>query len=134
MNTLNKSSVRALLAVLTLGAGAASAQAGEVFELPLLNVAQLAAQADAKVTADVRSYLLSSAATARTYTVRRSPTVTVNAIETMVVEASRLPAMETVVVTATRLPIETVTVVASRLPRGGANEAVVVADNSTVRL
>jgi hypothetical protein len=123
MNTFTKSSVSALLTVLLAGAVAAPTRASEVFQYSLPSVSMLVADSGRRVAADAASYFRAALAAPRTYAKRRSPSVEVTAIETVIVVASRLPPMEEVIVAATRLPMETIIVEASRLP---AIETVVV--------
>lgn len=124
MNTFNKSGVRALLTVLVLSAGCASASDEGVFELTVPKIEAEVARVDQQVSEDVTNYFRKAASIPRSYMVRQSPRVEISAIETVIVEATRLP-LETIVVVATRLPpvIETMVVEASRLP---AMETVVV--------
>jgi hypothetical protein len=125
MNTFTKSSVSAVLTVLLAGAVAAPTRAAEVFESNLPSVSSLVAETGMQIAQDVASYFRAATSAPRTYAKRRSPSVEITAIESVVVVASRLPAteMETVTVVATRLPIETIVVEATRLP---AIETVVV--------
>jgi hypothetical protein len=118
MNTFTKSSASALLTVLLAGAVAAPARSAEVFESVLPSASSLMAEVSRQVAAEVASYFKAATSAPRTYAKRTSPSVTITAIETVTVVASRLPPMETVIVAATRLPspVETVVVEATRLP------------------
>jgi hypothetical protein len=86
-----------------------------------------------RVAAELKEQMRKALSEPRPVRIHHSPTVYVyEPIESLVVEASRLPAeeMETVVVAATRLPIETVTVAASRLPA----ESIELADSRTAQV
>ena len=109
MNIRQKLTVVALLSSVALASNPAKADVlGFSGNLP--SIGALTTEVAKIVAADVTSYLRNAISAPRVTRTRQSPTVTVH----QVVEAA---AMETVTVVATRLPaMETVTVVATRLP------------------
>jgi hypothetical protein len=132
MNTLKKMSVGVFLGVLALASNA-PARAAEVFGVTLPDLSVATAAVSKRVAAELKDQMRKALAEPRPVRTHQSPRVYVyEPIETMIVEASRLPAetMETVVVAATRLPIETVTVAASRLPA----ESIELADSRTAQV
>src|SRR5262245_13740200 len=101
MNTFTKVALSAVVGMIALGVTAAPVRANDF--------ASAVAHAKAVVASDVATQLRAAANTPKTYKVRRGPSVEVFAIETVFVEASRLPETEVVVV-ATRLPAEEIVV------------------------
>jgi hypothetical protein len=132
MNTLKKMSVGVFLGVLALASNA-PALATEVLGVTVPNVSVTTAEVSKRIAGELKEQMRKALAEPRPVRPHHSPRVYVyEPIESMVVEASRLPAetMETVVVAATRLPIETVTVAATRLPA----ESIELADSRTAQV
>jgi hypothetical protein len=119
MNTLKKMSVGVFLGVLAL-ASSAPARTTEGFGVTVPDLSVAMAEVSKKIAAELKEEMRKALSQPRQAHVRQSPTVSISEpIESLLVVASRLPAedtMETVVVAATRLPIETIVVGASRLP------------------
>ena len=109
MNTRAKFTVVALFSVFAFASNPAKADVlGFSGTLPSLGA--VTTEVAKIVAADVTSYLRNAISAPRVTRTRTSPTVTVHqvvetaAMETVTVVATRLPAMETVTVVATRLP------------------------------
>ena len=112
MNMRAKMTVVALLSAFAMASAPAPARADVLgFSVTLPSLGSVTAEVAKVVAADVTSSLRSAISAPRATRIRTSPTVTIN----QVVDTD---AMETVTVVATRLPaaMETVTVVATRLP------------------
>jgi hypothetical protein len=109
MNTRAKFTVVALFSVFAFASNPAKADALG-FSGTLPSIGAVTAEVAKVVAADVTSYLRNAISAPRVTRTRQSPTVTVHqiveaaAMETVTVVATRLPAMETVTVVATRLP------------------------------
>ena len=109
MNTRAKFTVVALFSVFAFASNPAKADVLG-FSGTLPNIGAVTAEVAKVVAADVTSYLRNAISAPRVTRTRQSPTVTVHqvvetaAMETVTVVATRLPAMETVTVVATRLP------------------------------
>jgi hypothetical protein len=109
MNTRAKLTVVALFSVFALASNPAKADVLG-FSIALPDASAVATEVGKLVAADVTAYLRNALLAPRATRVHRSPTVTIH-------EVAELAPMETVTVVATRLPaMETVTVVATRLP------------------
>ena len=109
MNTRAKLTVVALFSVFALASNPAKADVLG-FSIALPDVSAVTTEVGKMVAADVTAYLRNALLAPRATRVHRSPTVTIH-------EVAELAPMETVTVVATRLPaMETVTVVATRLP------------------
>jgi hypothetical protein len=122
MNIRQKFTVAALLTSFVLASNPAKADILG-FSAALPSIGAVTAEAAKVVAADVGSFLRNALSAPRATRTRQSPTVTINQVvetttmETVTVVATRLPPqMETITVVATRLPMETITVVATRLP------------------
>ena len=111
MNMRAKMTVVALLSTFAMASAPAPARADVLgFSVTLPSLGSVTTEVAKVVATDVTSYLRNAISAPRVTRTRTSPTVTIN----QVVETA---GMETVTVVATRLPaMETVTVVASRLP------------------
>ena len=133
MNTLKKMSVGVFLGVLALASNA-PARAVEVPSISLPDLSAATAEIGKRIASELKVQMKKALAEPRPVRVRHSPTVSIyEPIESLEVVASRLPpepTMETVTVAATRLPIETVTVAATRLPP----ESIEVADSRTAQV
>jgi hypothetical protein len=109
MNTRAKFTVVALFAVFAFVSNPAKADVLG-FSGTLPSIGAVTAEVAKIVAADVTSHLRNAIGAPRVTRTRQSPTVTVHqvvetaAMETVTVVATRLPAMETVTVVATRLP------------------------------
>src|SRR5688572_22544895 len=111
MNTRAKFTVVALFSVFAFASNPAKADVLG-FSGTLPGIGAVTTEVAKIVAADVTSYLRNAISAPRVTRVRKSPTVTVHqvvemetaAMETVTVVATRLPAMETVTVVATRLP------------------------------
>ena len=109
MNIRQKLTVVALLSSVALASNPVKADVLG-FSGTLPSIGAVTAEVAKIVAADVTSYLRNAISAPRVTRVRQSPTVTVHeivetaAMETVTVVATRLPAMETVTVVATRLP------------------------------
>jgi hypothetical protein len=109
MNTRAKVTVVALLSVFAFASNPAKADVLG-FSATLPSLGAVTTEVAKIVAADVKSYLRSALSAPRVARTRTSPTVTIHqvvetaAMETVTVVATRLPAMETVTVVATRLP------------------------------
>ena len=109
MNTRAKFTVVALFSVFAFASNPARADVLG-FSGTLPSIGAVTAEVTKVVAADVTSYLRNAISAPRVTRTRQSPTVTVHqvvetaAMETVTVVATRLPAMETVTVVATRLP------------------------------
>ena len=109
MNTRAKLTVVALFSVFALASNPAKADVLG-FSIALPDLSAVTTEVGKMVAADVTAYLRNALLAPRATRVHRSPTVTIH-------EVAELAPMETVTVVATRLPaMETVTVVATRLP------------------
>jgi hypothetical protein len=109
MNTRAKLTVVALFSVFALASNPAKADVLG-FSIALPDLSAVTTEVGKMVAADVTAYLRNALLAPRVTRVHRSPTVTIH-------EVAELAPMETVTVVATRLPaMETVTVVATRLP------------------
>lgn len=94
MNTITKVTVAALLAGLSLGSTVSARAEGLGFSGTLPNVAALTAEVGKAIASDLTSYLGNALKAPRATRTRQSPSVSIEAIETVVVVASRLPAEE----------------------------------------
>jgi hypothetical protein len=109
MNIRQKLTVVALLSSVALASNPAKADVLD-FSRNLPSIGAVTTEVAKIVAADVNSYLRNAISAPRVTRTRQSPTVTVHqvvepaAMETVTVVATRLPAMETVTVVATRLP------------------------------
>jgi hypothetical protein len=109
MNTRAKFTVVALFSVFAFASNPAKADVLG-FSGTLPGIGAVTAEVAKVVAADVTAYLRNAISAPRITRTRQSPTVTVHqvvetaAMETVTVVATRLPAMETVTVVATRLP------------------------------
>jgi hypothetical protein len=109
MNTRAKFTVVALFSVFAFASNPARADVLG-FSGTLPSIGAVTAEVAKIVAADVTSFLRNAISAPRVTRTRQSPTVTVHqvvetaAMETVTVVATRLPAMETVTVVATRLP------------------------------
>src|SRR5262245_31575986 len=135
MNTFKKVVVGTCLSAVALFAAVTPARADSSIGAA---VSTMTSKVAALVAGDVAAAMRGALAAPRVYFPRSSPSVVVSAVEavgtvameTVTVEASRLP--ETVVVVeATRLPQEEIVVAATRLPARGTT---MVANNSRVGL
>jgi hypothetical protein len=125
MNTFKKVVVGTVLGAVAMLATANSAVADANVGAGVLN---MASRVTGLVAGDVAAEMRAALQAPRTYATRQSPSVVIAAIgdvetsvmETMVVEATRLPheemPTEEIVVAATRLPSEEIVVAATRLP------------------
>lgn len=111
MNMRAKMTVVALLSAFAMASAPAPARADVLgFSVNLPTLGSVTTEVAKVVAADVASYLRTAISAPRVTRIRTSPTVTVSqvvetaAMETVTVVATRLPAMETVTVVATRLP------------------------------
>ena len=111
MNTFKKILPVTVAIVIASGfAATAPAQAASAFEVSLPSVASLIADAGKTIAAELSVYFRAASEAPKSYAKRKSPSVHIAQIETVVVEASRLPAnlelegIEHIVVVASRLP------------------------------
>lgn len=109
MNTRANLTVVALLSLFAVASNPAKADVLG-FSANLPSIGSVTTEVAKIVAADVTSYLRNAVSAPRVTRTRVSPTVTIHqvvetaAMETVTVVATRLPAMETVTVVATRLP------------------------------
>jgi hypothetical protein len=94
MNTLTKVTVAALLAGLSLGSAASAHAQGLGFSGMLPDVGALTAEVGKAIASDLTSYLGKAVKAPRATRTRQSPSVSIEAIETVMVVATRLPAKE----------------------------------------